>query len=261
MSPELPPLTCPPPLELEQWLASPGGQYVMEWEAEMFDSMVADLFGYHAVQVGMTQFDFLRNNRMTARSLCERAGAGSRAHVLACPEALPFESSSLDLVLLPHALEFSDHPHEVLREVERVLMPEGHVIIAGFNPLSLWGARRGLQRHSRHFPWHGHYLSGRRLKDWLQLLGFEARPGTFGCYAPPFSKKQWLERFRFMDAIGRRWWPVCGGVYLLQAVKRVHGMRLIQPNWRNKRTRAKALAPVAQRGQRVAKNYRTRNER
>jgi SAM-dependent methyltransferase len=248
--------------DLEQWLASPVGRYVMAWEAERFDQMVADLFGYHAVQVGMTQRDFLRNNRIPARIMCAAPGHGEpvQGHVVATPEALPFENASVDLVLLPHVLEFSDNPHQVLREVERVLVPEGQVIIAGFNPVSLWGLRRLFKRRRTHFPWRGQYLSVRRLKDWLKLLSFEARAGSFGVYAPPLGQEKWIERCRFMDRAGDRWWPVCGGVYMVQGIKRVHGMRLIQPKWRTRKARVKALAPVAQRGQRVANGYRKTND-
>lgn len=253
-------MSSPDHSDLAHWLTTPMGRYVMDWEAARFDAMVADLFGYHAVQVGLTQFDFLRNNRIPARIRCDFTGEERDADVLAEPEALPFETGSVDLVLLPHALEFAEHPHQVLREVERILVPEGQVIIAGFNPFSLWGARRVLQRRAGDFPWQGQYLSVRRIKDWLQLLSFETRAGGFGCYAPPVRQQRWLERFHFMDAAGDRWWPVCGGVYLLQAVKRVHGMRLIQPNWRTRAARRKTLAPVASPGQRVARHNRKQHD-
>lgn len=259
MSPEsISSSSAAPEQDLDQWIASPAGQYVMAWETERFDTMVADLFGYHAVQIGMTQLDFLRNNRIPARLVC--AMVGQEGHVLAHPEALPFESGSVDLVLLPHVLEFSDNPHQVLREVERVLVPEGQVIISGFNPVSLWGVRRLLKRQRTQFPWRGQYLSVRRLKDWLKLLSFEARAGAFGAYAPPIGQTKWIERFRFMDSAGDRWWPVCGGVYMVQAIKRVHSMRLIQPKWRSRRVRAKALAPVAQRDGRLTNRYRKVND-
>jgi SAM-dependent methyltransferase len=57
-------------------------------------------------------------------------------------DALPFPNQSLDLVLLPHTLELARDPHDTLREVERVLVPEGRVVIVGFNPASLWGLRQ-----------------------------------------------------------------------------------------------------------------------
>lgn len=248
--------------DLERWLETPAGRYVMAWEARCFDHMVSDVFGYHAVQIGLSQFEFLRDNRIPARLICDGAVAleSDLGHLRAQPDALPFESGSVDLVLLPHVLEFAANPHQVLREVERVLVPEGQVIISGFNPVSLWGMRRLIKRHRTQFPWRGQYLSVRRLKDWLELLSFDARAGRFGIYAPPLAQARWIERFGFMDKAGDRWWPVFGSVYMLQAIKRVHGMRLIQPKWRTRKAAAKALAPVAQRGQRVANEYRKVND-
>ena len=74
---------------------------------------------------------------------------------------LPFATQSLDLVVMPHVLEFSAEPHQVLREVERVLIPEGQVIICGFNPISMWGARQSAGRMTgAHFlPLHGEFIS------------------------------------------------------------------------------------------------------
>ena len=210
--------------------------------------MVADIFGYNAVQVGLPECDFLRGNRMPFRFGCARVGDTA---VMASADALPFATASLDLVLLPHVLEFSRHPHQVLREVERVLVPEGSVVISGFNPFSLWGMRRLVARKRGAYPWRGQYRSVGRIKDWLALLGFETQSGSFGCYAPAFNQAKWLERWGFMDKAGDRWWPICGGTYILQGIKRVQGMRLITPNWRDTRAPAKRLSPVAQRGRQV----------
>ena len=91
-----------------------------------------------------------------------------------------------------------------------------------------------------------------RIRDWLTLLGFETQSGGFGAYAPPVRSARWLERWRFLDRAGSRWWPVCGGVYVLQGVKRVQGMRLITPRWRDNVAEKKGLAPVTRRGRGVA---------
>ncbi|WP_332674978.1 class I SAM-dependent methyltransferase [Aromatoleum sp.] len=235
-------------LSLSDWLETPQGQYLLQWEQAKFDVMVADIFGYNAVQIGLPECEFLGANRMPFRF---RSAAFGDVAVIANTDALPFASASLDLVLLPHVLEFSRNPHQVLREVERVLVPEGSVVISGFNPLSLWGLRRLLARRGGAFPWRGQYLSVRRTKDWLALLGFETQSGSFGCYAPAVTTGKWLERWRFMDKAGDRWWPFFGGTYMLQGIKRVQGMRLITPNWRDRRATAKRLSPVAQRRRQV----------
>jgi hypothetical protein len=81
------------------------------------------------------------------------------------------------------------------------------------------------------------------------VLGFELNGGKFGCYAPPFRERKWLQRFAFMEKAGARWWPVTGGMYVVRAVKRVHAMRIVTPAWRKERARRRALAPVSQRTQ------------
>jgi hypothetical protein len=86
-----------------------------------------------------------------------------------------------------------------------------------------------------------------RLRDWLRILGFELNGGKFGCYAPPFREKIWLDRFAFLEKAGARWWPIAGGIYVVRAVKRVHGMRVVTPAWRQERARRRALAAIPQR--------------
>ena len=134
-------------LRLEEWLQTPQGRYLLDWEQDGLDRLVADIFGYHAVQLGLSGFDLLRANRMPRRIDC-----GPQGRDLRCSEyELPFATGSLDLVLLPHVLEFSAHPHRVLREVERVLVPEGKVVILGFNPFSFWGLHLQWQRWRQRF--------------------------------------------------------------------------------------------------------------
>lgn len=231
----------------EDWLQTSPGQYVLEWEQRKHDLLVADIFGFNAVQLSLARIDFLRSNRMPLRFRCDDGRYAGASEVRADLHFLPFASSSIDLVVLPHTLEFDENPHQVLREVERVLVPEGHIIVTGFNPYSLWGARRKLSRRESLPPWRGQYISVSRLKDWFSLLSFEIQTGTYGCYAPAMTQEKWLQRFKFMDVAGDRWWPIAGAVYVIQAVKRQHGMRLITPAWHDRKARAKALVTVTQR--------------
>jgi SAM-dependent methyltransferase len=227
---------------LSGWFSTPQGAYVLDWELAQFDSAVEDVFGFRAVQVGLPEVDFLRQNRIPYRfSLALEPGAALAAD----PLQLPLASQSVDLVALPHVLEGHHNPHDVLRETERVLMPEGQVIISGFNTASLW--RVGQLFGKKEPPWDAKFISLLRLRDWLRVLGFELNGGKFGCYAPPFADKRWLERFAFMEKAGARWWPIAGGIYVVRAVKRVHGMRIVTPAWRKERARRRALAAFPQR--------------
>lgn len=230
---------------IDDWLQTPQGRYVMDWEMEQIDALVVDLFGYNALQLGLPQLDLLAHNRIPLRQI---AGESGDVDVLCDLRELPFAANSIDLVVMPHVLESHDNPHQILREVERILIPDGQLVITGFNPLSLWGARRRLPKCPEGFPFSGSYISVLRLKDWLQLLSFEVDRGSFGCYAPPFRDTRWLKRFHFMEAAGDRWWSFAGGVYMLRAVKRVRGMRLILPPWEQSNAPHKALTPIAQKG-------------
>ncbi len=238
------------------WLRTPAGRYLLGWEQAQIDKAVADVFGYHALQVGLPEIDGLRANRMPHRWVAsdvlgvpepmdlpppedQRISTLSPPLPLALhclPEALPFPSQSLDLVVLPHTLELASDPHATLREVERVLMPDGRVVIVGFNPTSLWGLRQrlgrvrtgvGLGRGPLFLPHTGDFIGYWRLRDWLRLLGMELEGGRFGCYRPAFASSHWLARMGWMETTGDRWWPVFGAAYFLMAVKRVRGVRLV----------------------------------
>jgi SAM-dependent methyltransferase len=230
--------TGPAPDGAAAWYATALGQHVLAREQAYIDRAVTDVFGYNAFQLGMAEHDLLRASRITLRV---RVDVGGAAQIRADFDRLPVASNCADLVLLPHVLEFSGNPHQILREVARVLLPEAHVVIACFNPWSLWGFRRMLDSRDQ-YPWRGRFINLPRLKDWLALLDFEIVGGQMGCYAPPCIQQKWLDRFGFMEEVGDRWWPMAGGVYFLQAVKRVHGMRLIMPAWKDRLVPRKNLA-------------------
>jgi SAM-dependent methyltransferase len=246
-------------LSAAAWLQTPLGQYLLERERGYIDKTVADIFGYNALQIGLPQLDLLRANRMPMRVSVDRgADAGLRADAA----ELPLAGASVDLVLLPHVLDFSEHPHQILREVERVLVPDGHLVITCFNPMSLWGLRRWASEREA-YPWNGRFIHLMRLKDWLALLGFEMAGGGMGCYAPPCATQRWLDRFAFMESAGDRWWPFSGAVMFLHAIKRVRGMHVITPQWaqqaRNKRLVAmpqKQQDQLAARGAQAARGPR-----
>lgn len=269
-------------ISFPDWLRTPPGAYLLNWEQAQFDQTVTDIFGYHALQLGLPELDALLVNRMPHRWLAtdtlppqvsadlphltasnhadgqsaELSISSRKVAFLTDSGALPFAESSLDLVVLPHTLELSSDPHATLREVERVLVPEGRVVISGFNPVSLWGLGRRHYRSTAmgtvpppYLPGTGEFIGYWRLRDWLRLLNFEVESARFGCYRPAFASQRWLDRFHWMDAAGERWWPIFGAVYFLGAVKRVHGVRLLEASWKIRKVPAAAPAAVANKGQ------------
>jgi len=270
-------------IELGAWLQTPPGHYLLAWVQDRLDHAVTDAFGFHALQLGLPELDGLRANRMPHRWVASDSLVVPESLVLPPPrdglstlpatepvslfcefDALPLPQHSVDLVVLPHSLELARDPHQTLREVERVLVPEGRVVIAGFNPTSLWGLRQraghikhglGISRgQGLYLPRAGEFIGYWRLRDWLRLLGFEVEIGSFGCYRPPLASQRWLERFGWMDPVGDRWWPVLGAVYFVVAVKRVRGMRLVGLV-KNERRKAKAAPAVVANREPVETEY------
>jgi SAM-dependent methyltransferase len=257
---------------MDAWLPTPAGQYLMAWEQTQFDKVVADVFGYHALQLGLPGLATLRSNRIPHQWLAEdqlrsqpqiplRSETNPTHSTEALPVSLaahsamlPFPEASLDLITLPHTLELSIDPHASLAEAARVLVPEGRVVICGFNPTSLWGLKQRRAHFWRRWghgdlflPSEGEMIAYRRLRDWLRLLSFEVESSQFGCYRPAIQSDALHRRFAWMDNLGQRWWPIFGAVYLVVAVKRVRGMRTLSPVWNKKLKRAGAPVSIAPR--------------
>ena len=298
-------------IDLHDWLQTDAGRYMLAWEQGQADAMVADMFGFHALQLGMPQLQGLAHNRMPHRWLAvqelpeELPGLGVPSTPPACSatqtdgapiahpmpfgeataqpatpgqgaqpqpglsialvtdfSALPFSAASLDLVLMPHSLELSMDAHATLREVERVLVPQGRVLICGFNPVGLWALRQARSRlwesltggrwpGQGYLPVAGEYIGYWRLRDWLRLLDFEVEIVRFGCYVPAVSSPSWLQRFAWMERLGPRWWPIFGSSYLVVAVKRVRGVRMLGSLWKPARSRVPRQVPASQSNQDV----------
>lgn len=228
---------------LHEWFSSPLGAYLLARERAWLDEVVPDIFGYHAIQLGLPTIDLLRESRIVHRLTVAPEASPT---VSALFSALPFEAQSIDLCVMPHVLEFAENPHEILREVDRVMRPEGRILIIGFNPWSLFGVKKLWA--SRKTPWNGQFVSLVRMKDWLQLLGFEPASGRLTCYIPPCETLAWQQRWMMAEGLGERWWSVAGGVYMLEAIKRVHGMHLITPAWSRQASGERKFAAARRQG-------------
>lgn len=235
---------------LNAWFERPLGRALLANEAHRLRAILPGLFGTVAVQLGRAgRIDLLDSCMAPTRvvfDLPNGVPSTARTAVMSVPDALPLDQRSVDVALLPHTLEFAPDPHQVLREVQRVLAPEGHVVILGFNPFSLWGLRKLVTRRSRRVPWCGQFIGLARLKDWLKLLDFELVQGSMLFYRPPVIGQRILDRLHFLDRMGDRWWPMGGAVYVVVAKKRVVGMTPLRPEWRNSGVMNGAVArPVA----------------
>jgi SAM-dependent methyltransferase len=163
------------------------------------------------------------------------AGAGSHATVRCDDAALPLQAGSVDVVALPHVLEFALSPHAVLREVERVLIPEGHLVIFAFNPWSSFGLWRLASAWRGQLPWRGRFVGLPRLRDWLTLLGLEVERVEWLSFRPPLRRARLFGRLEFLERLGQHFWPVFGNVFCVLARKRVLALRPIRARWARQR--------------------------
>ncbi|MFT6408251.1 MAG: SAM-dependent methyltransferase [Arenicella sp.] len=162
------------------------------------------------------------------------------ADLIVDPAFLPFTPNVFSTVVLPHVLERHELPHQVLREAHRVLLPEGHIVLTGFNPNSLIGAQRWLRPKAVSS---GRYYSVARVVDWLQLLGFDVIRRSMFHYAPLSHSKRLVNAFQFLESAGDRWLPMTGGGYMISAKKRDAGATMVgRLKFRSKRSKLVAAA-------------------
>ena len=219
---------------LAQWWQGAEGVKLRHQESAALEPWLARCFGYHAMHMDVRPLTegaiagidaiSLTGLRIPHAFLLSPLGGEVRARF----ESLPLESEALDLIVVQHVLEFVADPHGVLRELDRVLVPEGRVVLVSFNPWSYWGLRRLFNR-GRSAPWFGWSLGRRRLRDWLALLGYDIEDELWighGCLAyalPPLASfmRQGLAQFL----------PRSGAAYALLARKRVSMPAPIRHRW------------------------------
>lgn len=235
----------PPDLQpdLARWFASDLGQDLLDAEEALLADILPELFGYHAVQLGqVVGRNLLAASRIRHRAVvAEAPDVEGLSPLIGAVEQLPFASDSLDLVLIHHGLDTAVSPHALLREASRVLIPDGHLLVIGFNPWSLWGLWRLLRFPWTQAPWLRRVLSPQRLADWLTLLDFEVVGLESAYFVPPLAHRSVRRRFGWLEHLGPRFWSQGGGAYALLARKHVSCVTMIKSRIPAPR---RAIAPV-----------------
>lgn len=223
-----------PLTRLDAWYRTPLGREVAARENACLEKMLCDTFGYYLVQVGGGERfrEALAASRIRHRILmpCSAPSGRGGLEIVGRPAEMPLATDGVDAVLLPHTLDFAADPRRVLREVERVLIPEGRVLVVGFNALSGWGLLRLIYRYRQRVPWCGRFLTPYRVEDWLSLLGFAVEMRELIMLRPSL-RGAWGVRLGGLDRLGRRLWPGLGGIYVIRAVKRVSTLTPLRPTW------------------------------
>ena len=217
----------------EEWFQSSLGRVLLSDQRKKIEDVVGRMFGYH-------QLEMLVSHRLPM------GNASSLGHkIMAVPQwqpdmpentlvTMPYElglcHDSIDLAILHHTLDFTTSPHQALREASRVVKSSGHLLIIGFNPMSLWGMRKLISR-KKTAPWNGRFISGHRIEDWLNLLNFEVCSSDYHFLRPPIMSYRFLERFAFLDNIDKGRFPL-GAYYMILAKKHVGCSIATKPRWK-----------------------------
>lgn len=234
----------------EQWFESAAGQKILPVQQAMVDDILVHSFGYHLLQLSVSRTAQLYTEcRVQQQFRCHPLSINTCSHlkaetlldrnVVADFEQLPFETNSLDVVVLHHVHELVDNPHQLLREIQRVVVANGRLIIVGFNPWSLQGIYSRIMRYRSPAIWHNQMISSRRMDDWLSLLGFEISKVQYAFNRPKLLSKSDNSLIKRLSAT----WPF-GHLYMISAVKQQSGMTFIRPVWSPARKSFAGLAPA-----------------
>ena len=234
----------------QDWLQTALGAALLQQEARVVEEALDGIFGEQCLQLGAwgENRTFLRFARTQRCCLIAEDAIGEPAAIGEF-HRLPVESDSIDAVLLPHTLDYSDRPHAILREIDRVLRSNGHLVILGFKPTGLWGLRRLIPGAGLP-PGADHLISDRRLRDWLQLLDMRIQGSLhyFFRWPLPGNKARGSAKW---ERRGQAWWPELAACYMLCAQKRVGTLTPVRPLWRRQPKVATSLAEPSTRVSRI----------
>lgn len=228
--------------ELTEWYRQSLGQQVAAIEAKVCQELLPQIFGYHALQIGLPQCNHLLASSPIKHRVClssDHGLDGKMYSVRGLCDDIPFKPDSIDLVIMPHVLEaLCDNKLKLptyLSEVVRVLIPEGHLVLIGFNRRGFWGVRRVFSCKSSGVPWNARFISMQEVIKTLKQFGCDIKVSKTEFFMPPFSDPKWLNRFSFLEHLGSMCWPKSGGIYILVAKKKVSQAKMVGVSWRKQK--------------------------
>jgi len=211
------------------WQQFPHGDYLRAEIERKLTPWLPRMFGYHMLKLGNLSGELATSESPIKHQVCV-AEQGLFTGVIADVDELPFYEHSVDACILSHCLEYHSDPHHILREAHRTLIPGGYIVITGFNPFSLCGLAQLLPFSRQKLPWTGRFFTPSRVKDWLNLLGFEIISDERFIHSS-LARGNRLSRFAAWRSFGQQYLKPMGSVYLLVARKRVAPLTPIKPKW------------------------------
>ena len=212
------------------WQNLPNGELIVANINQTLAPWWSKFFGYHLLKIGALsgEIDSAQSPIKHQLTLSEQA---QKCNLVGDIDDLPLLKHSVDVCVLAHALEFSLDPHHVVREANRVLIPNGYLVITGFNPFSLAGLNQFIPYRRNKTPWNERLFSPMRVKDWLHLMGFEIQLDKRFLHSTLARQVTQGVISNHWHNIASRYFPSLGSVYVIVAKKRVLPLTPIKAKW------------------------------
>ena len=206
--------------KLTEWYREPTGQRILQQADEALASALPDIVGYYSLE--LSHFDSQHRWYQQSRIRWQFFGSASdtdATHTICNFAELPFDTESIDSVLIHHVFEFADDPYAIIREIHRVLMPGGQFIIICFNPFGIYGIIKHF-KPGLSIPWGGNFFPMARIKEWLSVLGFAVEQSTY--IAPlGFHTTSDKKYFSWVSPLFGNYLPISGGLFILLVNKQM----------------------------------------
>ncbi|AIL33057.1 class I SAM-dependent methyltransferase [Basilea psittacipulmonis] len=197
---------------MKQWANSHFGQYILSIEQKKILEFISNKHHIKAIQFGMNGLNFLENDLIDTTVIVSEETDACSKNRLFMPSFthLPLEDNSVDLVLLPHTLNFYPQAQKILHEAIRILKKQGTLILTAFNPDSLALSKRFY----RHHPIES-FIHIRDLYHTSYSSGISWQFGDFLSYIPYTQNPYWIKKLNFLEKAGNRWWPTQSNIFIL----------------------------------------------
>lgn len=218
----------------ESWQDLPNGGLILSSIETILKPWWQKFFGYYLVKMGALSHEVCTKSSPIKNqvSCCVTQNVEQgKVSIVGELDDLPLLEHSVDVCLLSHALEFSLDPHHVIREANRVLIPNGYLVLTGFNPLSLAGLNRLIPYRRKQLPWNEHFFSPMRVKDWLHLMGFEILTDERCIHSSLSGKVSDHFVANYWRKLANNYFTSFGSIYVIIAKKRVLPLTPIKPKW------------------------------
>jgi len=228
-----------------RWLHHSLGISTLESEQNFLSKLLAERYGKHTLLIGVPeQYNLLKCSVMPNSVILSPLINRNKniKYIEGEYYELPIIPGSIDLVLLPHTLEFIDNPRQLLMEACRVVKPEGDIMIFCFNPYSLWGLRKWWGNNN-HVPWSGNFISASKIKKWLALADFELIRQDMLMFRPPMNNPRIFQKLKFLEWLGTHLHILFGGIFVITARAKLIPLTPIKLKWQQKISTISATLP------------------